>query len=63
MLMFDHVMLMFDRVLATGLKLKVGKCKPLRTEVGFLGHRISAWGLATDPVKAEAVWKWPTRTI
>ena len=56
----DRLRLLFDRLLETGLKLKVGKCRLLRTEVGFLGHRVSAGGLAPDPGKIEAVRGWPT---
>ena len=32
----DRLRLLFDRLLVTGLKLKVSKCRLLRTEVGFL---------------------------
>ena len=56
----DIFRLMFDRLLATGLKLEGSKCRLLRTKAGFLRHRISAQGLDTDPAMVEAVWKWPT---
>ena len=51
----DRLRLQFDRLLTTGLKLKVSKCRLLRTEVGFLGHRISMHGLAPDPTKVEGL--------
>ena len=34
----DRLRLLFDRFLVTGLKVKVSRCRLLRTEVGFLGH-------------------------
>ena len=34
----DRLRLLFDRLLVTGLKLKVSKCRLFLTEVGFLGH-------------------------
>ena len=37
----DRLRLLFDRLLVTGLKLKVSKCRLLRTEVGFFGHQMS----------------------
>ena len=43
--------LLFDRLLVTGLKLKVSKCRLLRIEVGFLGHRISTKGLTPDSMQ------------
>ena len=46
---FDRLRLLFDRLLVTGLKLKVSKCRLLRTEVGFLRYRIRAKGLARTP--------------
>ena len=51
----DRLRLFFD--CSTGLKLKVSKCRLLRTEVGFLGHRISTQGLAPDPGIIKAVRK------
>ena len=56
----NRLRLLFDTLLATGLKLKVSKCRLLRTEVGFLRHWVNAKGLATDPAKIEAVREWPT---
>ena len=44
----DRLSLLFNRLLVTVLKLKVGKCRLLRTEVGFLGH---TQGLARTPAR------------
>ena len=46
------------------LKLKLTKCCFFRTEVQYLGHVVSATGVATDPEKIRAVAEWPTpRTL
>lgn len=52
----------FTRLQDTGLKVKVGKCHFLQSEVIFLGHQISAEGIATDPNKISAVKQWPIPT-
>lgn len=48
------------RLKNTGLKVKVEKCHLLQSEVKFLGHRVSAEGIGTDPEKISAVKTWPT---
>ena len=50
----------FDRLVDANLKLSPSKCQLFRKEVLFLGHTISAAGIATDPKKIEAVKEWPT---
>ena len=50
------------RLSSAGLKLKPRKCKLLQTEVAYLGHRISAEGISTDPEKVKAVQEWPIPT-
>ena len=55
----ERLIWLFERLLRTGLKLKVSKCKILQREVGFLGHRVSSEGLSTDPAKISAVQDWP----
>ncbi|MDD9818054.1 MAG: RNase H-like domain-containing protein, partial [Gammaproteobacteria bacterium] len=42
-----------------GLKLKPVKCSFLQTQVKFLGHVVSADGVAPDPLKVQAVATFP----
>ena len=48
-----------DRFREAGLKLKPSKCALCQPEVEFLGHIVSAEGVATDPAKTDKVAKWP----
>ena len=48
----------FSRLQDAGLKLKPTKCELLQDEVHYLGHVVSAEGVATDPAKVEAIKKW-----
>ena len=41
------------------LFVKASKCEFGRSELGFLGHRVSAAGVAVDPRKVSAVRDWP----
>lgn len=50
------------RLKHSGLKVKFEKCHFLQKEVKFLGHQISAEGIATDPSKISAVRDWPVPT-
>uniref|UniRef100_A0A5S6Q0Y0 RNA-directed DNA polymerase n=1 Tax=Trichuris muris TaxID=70415 RepID=A0A5S6Q0Y0_TRIMR len=53
-----------NRLQKAGLKLKPSKCKIMTTEVVFLGHTISANGIATDASKCAAVERWhPPRCL
>ena len=48
-----------QRLASCGLKLKPSKCRLLQTSVTFLGHLVSAEGIATDPEKTRSVEEWP----
>ncbi|XP_037834631.1 uncharacterized protein LOC112450568 [Kryptolebias marmoratus] len=53
----EHV---FARLRGANLKLKPSKCCLFREQVIFLGHKVSAEGVATDPQKIQRVQEWPT---
>lgn len=47
-----------------GLKIEIRKCQFFQEEVTYLGHRVSANGIATDPEKIKVVSQWPApRTL
>ncbi|XP_029938440.1 uncharacterized protein LOC115381302 [Salarias fasciatus] len=52
----------FERIRRAGLKLHPGKCRLLSQEAEFLGHVVSARGVATNPSKVGAGWDWPRPT-
>lgn len=41
-----------------GLKVSIDKCQFFQPEVKYVGHMVSAEGIAADPEKIEAVTKW-----
>jgi len=51
--------IVFERLHAANLKLKASKCKLFQREVVFLGHLVTADGIAPDPAKIRAVQDWP----
>ena len=51
--------LVLGRLRQQHLKLKLTKCCFFRQEVRYLGHVVSARGVATDPEKILAVTNWP----
>jgi hypothetical protein len=55
-----HLRQAFDKLRAAGLKLGADKCHFCRQSLEFLGHIISAEGIAPDPAKIEKVQQWPT---
>ena len=48
----------FDRLKNAGLKMKAKKCLLFQTKVKYLGHVITADGIATDPDKVKDVLNW-----
>ena len=57
----ERLEVVFKRLRQHGLKLKPKKCYFFRKECKYLGHVVSAKGIATDPAKTEAIggWKQP----
>ena len=43
------------RIAASGMKLNKNKCEFSKTEIIFLGHKVTAAGILPDPAKTEAV--------
>ncbi|CAI5689234.1 unnamed protein product [Oreochromis niloticus] len=56
----SHLSEVFSAIHRAGLWLNPAKCRLLARETMFLGHVISAQGIATDPAKVAAVRDWPT---
>ena len=53
---------MFEKPKQVGLKLKPSKCELFRQELIYLGHVASKNGIRADPIKVEAICKWPVPT-
>jgi len=49
-----------DRLRVQSLKLEPDKCEFLRTEVYFLGYKITADGVVMDEKKVAAIKKLPS---
>ena len=54
----DHLRVVLDVLREHQLYDKLSKCEFWLEEVQFLGHVISAKGIAMDPAKIETVLKW-----
>lgn len=50
--------LVLQRLMDHNLKLKLDKCHLFQAEVKYLGHVISAKGVATNPEKIQTVLEW-----
>lgn len=55
----QHVAAVFQILREHQFKVKLSKCFFARQELPYLGHIISAKGVATDPKKVIIVQKWP----
>ena len=53
---------MFQKLKEAGLKLKPSTSELFQWQLAYLGHVISAKGIATDEGKIEAMNNWPTPT-
>ena len=52
----------FQKLEKAGLKLKPSKCELFQWQLAYVGHIISAQGVATDEGKIEANKNWPIPT-
>jgi hypothetical protein len=55
-----HIRLVFELLVKDECKIKLSKCTFAQREIHYLGHVISEKGVATDPMKIEAIVQWPT---
>ena len=51
----QHLNTVFNRFKLVGLKIKLSKCQFFKTQLHYLGHRISADGLELLPKKLDAI--------
>ena len=58
----EHLQSVFDILKENQLCVKESKCVFAQNSLEYLGHIISDQGVATDPVKTEAMLKWPVPT-
>ncbi|XP_048108990.1 uncharacterized protein LOC125300872 [Alosa alosa] len=58
----ERLMKVLDRLEEVGLKVSLDKCQFCQPRVKYVGHIVSADGIATDPAKVEAVTQWPQPT-
>ncbi|CAI5678658.1 unnamed protein product [Oreochromis niloticus] len=58
----ERLLKVLDRLEEVGLKLSLDKCQFCQPKVKYVGHIVSAEGVAPDPSKVEAVTKWPVPT-
>ena len=54
----DHLRIVLQLLRDHQLYAKFSKCEFWLTEVRFLGHVVSAFGVSVDPEKVEAVMSW-----
>ena len=54
----ERLEVVFRKLEEAGLKLKPSKCELFQRQLAYLGHVISAKGVATDEGKIEAIKNW-----
>jgi hypothetical protein len=54
-----HLQLVFELLAQDQWKVKLSKCSFAQQQVSYLGHVINAQGVATNPVKIQAIAEWP----
>ena len=54
----DHLRIVLQLLRDHQLYAKFSKCEFWLTEVRFLGHVVSTFGVSVDPEKVEAVMSW-----
>ena len=58
----EHIRQVFHLLAKDNWLLKRSKCQFARQSIAYLGHVISAEGVATDPSKIQSIHSWPTPT-
>jgi hypothetical protein len=56
----QHLQWVLERLKTSDLKARPSKCHFFRSQLHFLGHVVSANGLAPDPAKVETIVNWPS---
>ena len=51
----EHLEIVFSRLRETGLKMKCSKCDFFKSEIHYLGHRISPEGISPLPNKLDCI--------
>lgn len=54
-----HVQMVFDILREHQFKVRLSKCSFAKQQLNYLGHVVSAEGVATDPSKISIVKNWP----
>lgn len=60
--MIERLDVVLQRLKDTGLKIELDKCQFFKEKVVYLGHEISAEGIACDSGKVKAIKDWPKPT-
>ncbi len=54
----ERLLKVLDWLQEYGLKLSIDKCQLCQPQVKYVGHIVSASGIATDPEKIQAITHW-----